>query len=93
MTLPDLYNYSIEVLPNKEEFRRISMAVVDPLPEEQIERALLKQIQFFKGPLGVIPNSVRTMARKPHLVKAFTKLNKAGEKYLQNTGWSVGKHL
>ena len=53
------------------------MAVVDPLPEEQIERDLLKQIQFFKGPLGVIPNSVRTMARKPHLAKAFTELNKA----------------
>ena len=53
------------------------MAVVDPLPEEQIEQDLLKQIQFFKGPLGVIPNSVRTMARKPHLAKAFTELNKA----------------
>ena len=53
------------------------MAVVDPLPEEQIDQDLLKQIHFFKGPLGVIPNSVRTMARKPHLAKAFTDLNKA----------------
>jgi hypothetical protein len=53
------------------------MAVVDPLPEEQIDPELLEHIQFFKGPLGVIPNSVRTMARKPHLAKAFTELNKA----------------
>ena len=53
------------------------MAVVEPLTEEHIEPDLLEQIQFFKGPLGVIPNSVRTMARKPHLAKAFTELNKA----------------
>ncbi len=53
------------------------MAIVEPLSEEQIEQDLLKQIQFFKGPLGVIPNSVRTMARKPHLAKAFTYLNRA----------------
>jgi uncharacterized peroxidase-related enzyme len=53
------------------------MAVVEPLPEEHIEPDLLEQIQFFKGPLGVIPNSVRTMARKPHLARAFTELNKA----------------
>ena len=53
------------------------MAVVEPLDESQIKPALLAQIQFFKGPLGVIPNSVRTMARQPHLAKAFTDLNMA----------------
>lgn len=51
------------------------MAVVRPLEEEDIQAELLEQIQFFKGPLGVIPNSVRTMAHRPHLAKAFTDLN------------------
>ena len=53
------------------------MAIVAPLTDEQIDPALRAQIEFFKGPLGLIPNSVRTMARKPHLAQAFTELNKA----------------
>lgn len=52
-----------------------NMALVRPLEEYEIDRDLLEFIQFFKGPLGVIPNSVRTMARKPHLARAFTALN------------------
>lgn len=51
------------------------MAVVRPLEEDEIQAELLKDIQFFKGPLGVIPNSVRTMAHRPHLAAAFTNLN------------------
>lgn len=53
------------------------MALVRPLEEDEIEPELLELVQFFKGPLGVIPNSVRTMARRPHLARAFTELNKA----------------
>ncbi len=53
------------------------MAVVRPLEEDEIQEDLLAQIQFFKGPLGVIPNSVRTMAYRPHLAQAFTNLNVA----------------
>ncbi len=53
------------------------MAIVRPLEEDEIQPELLADIQFFKGPLGVIPNSVRTMAYKPHLAKAFTDLNVA----------------
>lgn len=53
------------------------MALVRPLEENEIDPDLLEAIQFFKGPLGVIPNSVRTMARRPHLARAFTELNKA----------------
>ena len=34
-------------------------------------------MQFFKGPLGVVPNSVRTMARRPAIATAFTALNQA----------------
>ncbi|MGI9259932.1 MAG: carboxymuconolactone decarboxylase family protein [Gammaproteobacteria bacterium] len=51
------------------------MAVVEPLDEDEIDAGILEDIQFFKGPLGVIPNSVRTMAYRPHLAKAFTDLN------------------
>jgi len=51
------------------------MAVVEPLEEEQIECELREYVQFFKGPLGVVPNSVRTMSHRPHIAKAFTDLN------------------
>jgi alkylhydroperoxidase family enzyme len=34
-------------------------------------------VQFFKGPLGVIPNSVRTMAHRAPIARAFTDLNVA----------------
>jgi len=51
------------------------MAVVEPLDEDQIESELREYVQFFKGPLGVVPNSVRTMSRRPHIAKAFTDLN------------------
>ena len=51
------------------------MAIVEPLEEEQIESELREYVQFFKGPLGVVPNSVRTMSRRPHIARAFTDLN------------------
>ncbi|MFW5641509.1 MAG: carboxymuconolactone decarboxylase family protein [Roseicyclus sp.] len=38
---------------------------------------LRDHVQFFRGPLGVIPNSVRTMARRPPIARAFTDLNVA----------------
>ena len=51
------------------------MAVVPPLDDEDFDADLLEFVQFFKGPLGVIPNSVRTMARRPEVARAFTNLN------------------
>ena len=42
-----------------------------------MEPALREQVQFFKGPLGVVPNSVRTMAHRPEIARAFTNLNVA----------------
>jgi len=51
------------------------MPLVEPLEEENIEPNLREYVQFFKGPLGVVPNSVRTMSIKPHIAKAFTDLN------------------
>ncbi len=105
------------------------MAVVDPLPEEQIERDLLKQIQFFREKAALdfafaaaeVPNGV-TEEHANNLRKFWTDddiveimgvialfgfLNRwndsmgsaledlpiqAGEKYSQDTGWSIGKH-
>lgn len=38
---------------------------------------LRAHVQFFKGPLGVIPNSVRAMAHRAPIARAFTDLNVA----------------
>jgi len=53
------------------------MALVSPLDEDQMDPELREFVQFFKGPLGVVPNSVRTMARRPRVARAFTELNMA----------------
>ena len=53
------------------------MALVNPLDEAKLDPELREFVQFFKGPLGVIPNSVRTMARRPQIARAFTELNMA----------------
>ena len=53
------------------------MEIVKPLNENDIDPSLLEKIQFFKGPLGVIPSSVKTMSYHPKIADAFTDLNKA----------------
>jgi uncharacterized peroxidase-related enzyme len=52
------------------------MPLVDPLPED-VNPDLTELIQFFRGPLGTVPNSVLTMQRRPNIARAFTELNKA----------------
>ena len=52
------------------------MPLVAPLPEDH-NPDLTDLIQFFRGPLGVVPNSVLTMQRRPAIARAFTDLNKA----------------
>jgi uncharacterized peroxidase-related enzyme len=52
------------------------MPLVDPLPEDH-DPDLVDLIQFFRGPLGTVPNSVLTMQRRPKFARAFTELNKA----------------
>lgn len=52
------------------------MPLVDPLPEDHYPE-LIDLIQFFRGPLGTVPNSVLTMQRRPKVARAFTELNKA----------------
>ena len=51
------------------------MEIVRPLDENEIDSTLLEKIQFFKGPLGVIPSSVKTMSYHPKIADAFTNLN------------------
>ena len=51
--------------------------VVRPLDEAEMEPALRDEVQFFKGPLGVVPGSVRTMAHRPEIARAFTRMNVA----------------
>jgi len=53
------------------------MPLVPPLDETAMDRDLCDHVQFFKGPLGVIPNSVRTMAHRAPIARAFTDLNVA----------------
>jgi uncharacterized peroxidase-related enzyme len=52
------------------------MPLIDPLPETH-NPDLVDLIQFFRGPLGTVPNSVLTMQRRPKVARAFTELNKA----------------
>jgi uncharacterized peroxidase-related enzyme len=58
------------------------MPLVDPLPEDH-HSELIDLIQFFRGPLGTVPNSVLTMQRRPKIARAFTDLNKA---VMENSG-------
>jgi uncharacterized peroxidase-related enzyme len=51
------------------------MPLIPPLTEDEMDPTLRDEVQFFKGPLGVIPNSVRTMAHVPDIARAFTALN------------------
>ena len=52
------------------------MPLVEPLPEDH-NPDLIDLIQFFRVPLGTVPNSVLTMQRRPRIARAFTELNKA----------------
>jgi len=52
------------------------MPLISPLAEDH-DPDLIDLIQFFRGPLGTVPNSVLTMQRRPKIARAFTELNKA----------------
>lgn len=61
------------MLPDME----MQMPVVAPLEEHEMDEDLRAQVQFFKGTLGGVPNSIRTMARRPEIARAYTELNMA----------------
>jgi len=49
------------------------MPLVEPLAEPQDEE-LAKLVTFFHETLGLVPNSVMTMQRRPEIAKAFVNL-------------------
>lgn len=53
------------------------MQVVAALEEKDLDKDLRARVQHFKGALGVVPASVRTMAHRPELADAFVTLSKA----------------
>jgi len=54
------------------------MAHLRPLEDHQIEdREILERFRHYADTRGFTPNSIRTMARRPGIVKAFMALNQA----------------
>lgn len=54
------------------------MAHMKPLPDDKIQDAgILKRFRHYQETRGFTPNSIRTMARRPSIVKAFMALNQA----------------
>lgn len=53
------------------------MPLITSLPEEAIDSDLVEHLSFFQGTLGGIPNSIRTMALRPEIARAYTDLNMA----------------
>ena len=51
------------------------MARIDPLEETEFSEELKKQFSFIEETMGFVPNSLKTMARIPGLVSAFTHLS------------------
>lgn len=52
------------------------MPLVTPLPTDHDEE-LAELVRFFHTTLGTVPNSVRTMQRRPEIARAFIALNRA----------------
>ena len=53
------------------------MALIPPLSEDEMDPDLRAHVQFFQGTLGGVPNSIKTMARRPEIARAYTDLNMA----------------
>ena len=78
------------------------MPRLEPLTDQHIDdAAILERFAHYARTRGFTPNSIRTMARRPAIVKAFMALNQAvlyegtvptALKTLVATGWDAGKH-
>lgn len=51
------------------------MPLITSLPEDALDADLADHLSFFNGTLGGIPNSIRTMALRPEIARAYTDLN------------------
>jgi uncharacterized peroxidase-related enzyme len=53
------------------------MAYIRPLDKEDMDQELQALYDHYENTRGFMPNSIRTMARRPEIAKAFGALNKA----------------
>ncbi len=53
------------------------MPLIEPLDEDALDADLREAFGFFRTTLGGIPNSIRTMARRPAIARAYLELNMA----------------
>lgn len=54
------------------------MAHLEPLPIEQVpDEDIRERFEHYRRTRGFTPNSIRTMARRPNIVRAFMALNQA----------------
>jgi len=48
---------------------------VDPLPFDAVAQDIQEKFAHYKNTRGFTPNSIKTMARRPNIVRAFMRLN------------------
>jgi len=53
------------------------MAHIQPLENDQVDDELRQMFEHYERTRGFCPNSVKTMARRPNISKAFGRLNQA----------------
>lgn len=53
------------------------MAYIRPLDKEEMDQELQALYDHYENTRGFMPNSIRTMARRPEIAKAFGALNQA----------------
>ncbi len=53
------------------------MQLIRALTEEELGKDFMEEFAFFQGTLGGVPNSIRTMMRRPAIARAYLELNKA----------------
>jgi len=53
------------------------MPHMDPLPLDSVPEDIRERFVHYKNTRGFTPNSIRTMARRPDIVRAFMQLNQA----------------
>lgn len=53
------------------------MPLIEPLDEDALDPDLRESFGFFRTTLGGIPNSIRTMAHRPAIARAYLELNMA----------------
>ena len=51
------------------------MAHMDPLPFDAVPQDIQQKFAHYKNTRGFTPNSIKTMARRPNIVRAFMRLN------------------